>query len=137
MSITRLTACTLIGLAAFTLAGCDTTKAPAGAGGDPVAQENYPKVVLDEPLRGWVTINSPVVTRGDVLKVSTPVRLMSDIGQASRVQYRYIWLNESGAPLRSQPEWRYTVLEPRIQQFLTGNSLDRAADWRLEIRSAR
>jgi len=143
MNTTRLYAfacsMTLAGAIALGLAGCDTVKAPPGARADTVPQGNYPQVVVEMGLQPFVGVNQPIVTRtNDILKVSTPVRLLSDPGQFSRIQYRYIFLDSRGAPLRTQTDWRYTVLEPRTQRFLDGNALDdHAADFRLEIRSAR
>lgn len=134
-----LTALAGLSLLTATLTGCDTVKAPPGARADTVPQGNYPQITVELGLQPFVGVNQPVVTRtNDVLKVSTPVRLLSDPGQFSRIQYRYIFLDGNGQPLRTQTEWRFARLEPRIQQFLDGNALDNtAADFRLEIRSAR
>jgi uncharacterized protein YcfL len=129
----------LAGSVSLGLVGCDTVKAPPAGRADTVPQQNYPQVVVESALQPYVGINKPVVTDTDgILKVSTPVRLLSNPGQFSRVQYRYTFLDGNGAPLRTQTEWRFAQLEPRIQQFFTGNALDNnAADFRLEIRSAR
>lgn len=130
----------MIAIACGGLTGCvDTMKAPPAARQDTVAQNQYPQVTLEQALQPWIGINKPIVTReNDVLKVSTPVRLLSDQGDFARVQYRYLFLDANGSPLRTQTEWKYASLEPRMQTFLEGNALDNhAADFRLEIRSAR
>ena len=126
-------------LAAGSRPGCDTAFRPATPNPDKVAQTDYPNVTLSPDLQGWVVVNPSTVTRDGVMKVSTPVRLVSsESGQFSRVQYRYIFLDKDGAPLRAQPDWKYIKLEPRQQVFLTSNALDAAAkDWRLEIRTNR
>jgi len=126
-------------LAAASLPGCDTSFRPATPNPDKVAQTDYPNVTLSPDLQGWLVANPSTVTREGVLKVSTPVRLISaQSGQFSRVQYRYIFLDKNGVPLRAQPDWKYIKLEPRQQVFLTSNALDAAAqDWRLEIRTNR
>jgi len=120
------------------LTGCDTTKAPYTPRADTIAQQDYPQVTVTGDLRKWVALNTPVVEKGDVMKVSVPVRLMSDTGEYARVQYRFQFLDKNGVPMRVQPDWRFQTLEPRNQVFLTANSMDAGAeDWRLEIRSAR
>jgi len=54
------------------------------------------------------------------------------------VQYRFIFLDAAGLPLRSQTDWRFMRLEPQNQVFLQGNAIDTSAvDWRCEIQSGR
>jgi uncharacterized protein YcfL len=66
------------------------------------------------------------------------VRLYSSTGQWSKVQYRYLFLDKNGVPLRAQPDWQQVTLEPRQAVFMSGNAMDdNAADWRLEIRPNR
>ena len=127
----------MIGAAA--LSGCDTVKAPVHPAPDPVAMEGYPNVVMEPALSPWLVMSRPVAEKDErgILKVSVPVRLKSDQGQFTRVQYRYTFFEKAGVPLRAQTDWRYQRVEPRNQVFLTGNSLDAAMDWRLEIRLAR
>ncbi|MBX3382918.1 MAG: YcfL family protein [Phycisphaeraceae bacterium] len=138
---TLLVASTLASCGALlTAAGCDTTRAPFTPAPDQVAKNEYPRVVLEQPLSGWVVVSEPVVRSGPgPLSVSVPIRLTSTRpDQFSRVQYRFIFLDSAGVPLRSQSDWRYMRLEPRNQVFLQGNAMDdTAADWRCEIRSAR
>ena len=121
------------------LTACDTVKAPPAGRTDTIEQKQYPQITVQDGLQPWIGINTPVVDRsGDVMKVNVPIRLLSDAGQYSHVQYRFIFLDKSGVPLRTQTDWRYTTLEPRIQQIVSANALDTtAADWRMEIRPAR
>lgn len=100
-------------------------------------RREYPQVVVEYALREYITIAEPRVDKGEILKVTVPTRLLSDEDEQARIQYRFIFFNAQGVPLRDQPDWRYIQLEPRSQVFLSANSTDTAADWRLEIRSNR
>lgn len=132
---------TVLGMAAagllLTGSGCQQTT-PALPRPDTIPQATYPKVTLHNELAGWIAVNQPVVKKGDVLRVSVPIRLLSKGNQFSHVQYKFTFLDEAGAPMRVQPDWKFVTLEPQQQVFMEANSMDnRAADWRLEIRSAR
>lgn len=121
--------------------GCqqDTVKAPYGGKQDPLPAQSYPQIAVDGPLQPFLAFDAPKVSRdGGVLKVVTPVRLQSDKGYESDLQYRYTFLDAGGLPLRSQADWRYVRLPSRRQVFLEGNAMDTtASDWRLEVRTAR
>lgn len=121
------------------IAGCnDPVKAPYGGKQDPLPAGQYPKITVEGPLQPFLAFENPKVSRDSgVLKVVTPVRLQSD-GQESNVQFRYIFLDAGGMPMRAQPDWRYVRLPSRQQVFLEGNALDAgASDWRLEVRPSR
>lgn len=129
-------------LIATILAGCasDPQKAPFTPQGDPLAKANYPRVVVEKPLADWLVVSEPVVkSDSGPLSVTVPIRMTSSHpDEFARAQYRFIFLDSSGVPLRSQADWTYQRFEPRNQVFLKGNALDAAAtDWRCEIRSAR
>jgi len=135
---------TLIALSTFVvlsaLPGChgrSDPKAPIGAMPDQVARSQWPQVEVEPALAGWIAVERPIVEQGPVMKVSTPVRLLSDGGEYARVQYRYVFYGANGAPLRDQTGWKYARLEPRRPTFFSGNSTDAASDWRLEIQSNR
>ena len=124
-------------LTALLLTGCnDPVKAPYGGVGDPLPQ--YPPITTDGAMSNYLLFSQPVVSRDSgVLKVTTPARLRSD-GLESEVQYRYIFLDASGQPLRAQPDWRQVRMPARQQVFFEANALDASAtDWRLEVRAAR
>lgn len=123
--------------ALFAGACADTVKAPPGARADTIAQEQYPQVTVESGLQPWIGVNKPSVAReNDILKVNTQVRMLADEGR--KIQYRYIFLDAKGEPLRTQTGWLYVALEPRIRKELTGNALDsHATDFRLEIRLER
>lgn len=132
-----LTAATLL-----PLAGCqqqDTVKGPFTPRGDVMNSTNYPKVTIDASLANWVAVSEPTVERGNVMKVSLPVRLLSDPGQETNIQYRFLFFTANGAPARGgDMSYRFMHLPSRDQVYLTGNSLDGdAADWRCEMRLAR
>ena len=142
--ISGLLALCLVGLGSVTtLGGCQKPQlAPATPGADPLARAQYPKVVVETPLARWLVMSEPVVQNapnGGPLSVTVPIRLMSSMpNQYARIQYRFIFLDSSGSPLRGQSDWRFVRLEPQNQVFLTGNAIDtNAADWRCEIQSGR
>lgn len=130
---------TLLGLSTLALSACnDPVKAPYGGVGDPLPANQYPQITTDGAMSNYLLFSQPVVSRDSgVLKVTTPARLRSD-GLESNIQYRYIFLDASGQPLRAQPDWRYMRMPARQQVFFEGNALDATAtDWRLEVRAAR
>lgn len=121
--------------------GCarPTVAPPAQPIADPM---QYPQIVLSQDLAGWVAVDRPVVegmgSDDGPLNVMVPVRTLTARGEAIRVQYRYIFLDDRGRPVHPQGDWRYERMESRTQKFFEGNALDeRAVDWRLEIRTAR
>ncbi|MBL9002482.1 MAG: DUF1425 domain-containing protein [Phycisphaerae bacterium] len=125
-----------------TLIACkkDTVKAPFTPKPDELSRELYPRVVCEKPLADWLVSGTPIVRRDTgPLDVTVPLRLTSsNPSQFARTQYRFIFLDASGVPIRSQSEWRYFQLEPRNEFFLRGTALDTTAtDWRCEIRSNR
>jgi uncharacterized protein YcfL len=125
-------------LAGVALAGCASNKDPYAARPDTIAQRDYPQVEVTADLAEWVAVNTPVVERDEILKVTVPVRLLSDHGEFSRVKYRFTFLDAKGVPLRVQPDEQYMKLEPRNQVFMKANATDSSAvDWRLYIRPNR
>lgn len=121
------------------LGACDTVKAPYTPRVDQV--QTYPKITVSGELAQFIAISAPVVEKtGDgLLKVTVPVRLLSDAGFDSNVQYRFLFLDDKGTPTRGgDMSWTFVNLPPRNQVMLTGQSLDDdAADWRCEIRLAK
>jgi len=83
-------------------------------------------------------IARPSVNHDGVLRVNVPVRMTSRPGEWAKVQYRFMFLDAQGVPLKVQPDWQPVTLEPQQQVFMSGNAMDsNAVDWRLEIRSQR
>jgi uncharacterized protein YcfL len=126
-------------LICIALPGCDTVKAPFPAVQDQVGRQHYPRVTVQGDLAGFIAVDEPVIEKTDILKVTVPVRLLSDPGNPSNIQYRFLYFAESGAPARGAAmNWTFVHLPPRDQRFLVGNSLDTdAVDWRCEIRLAK
>ncbi len=125
---------------ALSLGACasDPVKAPYQPNPDLLTKTTYPQVTTTGDLAQWLVVDQPVVSRDGILKVSVPVRMTSNTGQWSKVQYRFIFLDANSVPVRAQPDWMPVTLEPRQQVFMQANSLDtNAADWRLEIRPQR
>ena len=123
------------------LAGCkgpDTVKAPGTPRPDPLAGAQ-PKQVALSGLDQVLVAGEPVVepsTEQKPMRVNVPVRSVSDDRLA--VQYRFIFQDEKGRPLDTNPSWKFRMLEPRLSTSFEGQSLQRrAADWRLVIRPAR
>ena len=121
---------------ALVTAACQT-KPPHGARDDRYADERYPKVVGVGEIGGDLSVASPTVTPGPnpPLRVSVPVRLRRNDPQP--VQYRFLFLDATGAPTRDNFGWGYLTMQPRTQTFFTGRAMSpEATDWRLEIREA-
>ena len=120
------------------LAGCATPRGPFSPAPDYIPVEHYPKITTTAHLSQYLVFSPPTVVQDGVMRVTTPVRLVSRPGEWSKVQYRYIFLDKHTVPVTVQPDWQSQTLEPQQQVFLQGNSMDsNAVDWRLEIRPHR
>lgn len=129
-------------LGACGLSACQQQVYPATPRADPLPRANYPRIVVENALSPWLVVSEPVVkpaVNNGPLTVTIPLRLLSSTpDQYARVQYRFIFLDAAGLPLRSQTDWRFMRLEPQNQVFLQGNAIDTSAvDWRCEIQSGR
>ena len=125
-------------LAAFP--GCETDrKAPPTPSLDPTPIESYPRVVALDGLGPFLGVSAPTVDRSTAaMRVTVPVRSLTDEGELLRVQYRFVFLDDRGRPVEPEESWRYVVIPWRTQVFMDSNALTSdAVDWRLEIRSAR
>ncbi len=126
-------------LAAGLLTACQAPAERAPFTGVYAPIQNYPRVTVAGELSQFIAIDQPVAEGGPPLKVTLPVRLLSDPGYESNIQYRFLFLNANNTPARGAGmHWTFLHLAPRDQAFLTGNALDSdAVDWRCEIRRAR
>jgi uncharacterized protein YcfL len=119
--------------------GCDTVKAPYTPRVDQV--QTYPRITVSGELAQFVAVSAPIVEKevDSTMRVTVPVRLLSDAGFDSNVQYRFLFLNAQGTPARGgEMSWTFVNLPPRNQVILAGRSLDAdAVDWRCEIRLAK
>jgi len=123
-------------LAGLTVGGCDW--APKGAVSDPLPATEYPQVAAFGDVADDLAVNQPVVRHGPIppMSVSVPVRLLRD--SDARVQYRFIFFDDRGQPIRPEMDWRFEQLMGRARTYLSGSALDPGAvDWRLEVRDAR
>ncbi|MDX2132063.1 MAG: hypothetical protein SFY69_08425 [Planctomycetota bacterium] len=112
---------------------------PWGAGEQPQdARREYPQIeVLERELGRHLTFAEPAVTKGEIMTVTVPVRVLGDTGEYSRIQYQFMFFDEAGVPLRVQNDWKYQLLDARRQEFLRGVSSDTAATWRLRVQLNR
>lgn len=145
-------------LSMMTLAGCSvgekgpyaakkdtlaTTTTPAGqpawgvGQGDGPDRREYPQIEVEYGLRHHIRVGDVVVNNGEVMSVTVPIRVASDAGEISRIQYQFMFFDDKGVPLRIQPDWRYLRLDSRRQEFISANSSDAAATWRLRIQLNR
>ncbi len=121
----------------LTVAGCQSTDPPA-ARTEHISAAAYPPVTATGGLERVLAHDRAVIERSEAgaMTVSVPVRILRD--KEIPVEYRFLFLDDRGRPLRPEGDWQYKVLPARTQQFLTGTALDQdVADWRLEIRPAR
>lgn len=126
-------------IAATLLTGCYR---PFGAQRDRWPDDLYPQIVTIGILRNDFFYNQPVVTPeqdGKPMSVSVNVRLKEGANENSiACQYRFIFFDERGVPLESEPAWQYRMIEPRINTNLQGFAPDLGAvDWNCEIRKDR
>ncbi|MEQ9461138.1 MAG: DUF1425 domain-containing protein [Phycisphaeraceae bacterium] len=134
--ITPLAAVTLA-LSLLTAAGC---KSDPGVKSGWVAGEDTSQVICSDPdLRSDLRTGRYVVTPGSAdtpLQVTVPVRSTDDDPVA--IQYRYTFFKPNGVPINHEAAWQTAVLEPDVQEFLSGTAVDYfASDWNLEIRPDR
>lgn len=122
--------------------GCktDPIKAPGAGRADLLRFEDYPQIAATQNLHAWLVFSPASITpetSRSPMEVSVPFRSKYD-KSALELQYRFIFLDAQGRPLKNNPGFAFLHVEPRLQYFLEGNALDTGvADWRLEIRAAR
>ena len=118
---------------------CDSVKAPHGGGADTIGPGTYPQIVVLDKLWDYLGFDRPIVTASTdsaPMKVTVPVRLIADA--ATNIQYQFSFFDAQGRPLNPPSGWRFLTVEGRTQRHLEGSALSTtAADWRLEVRSAR
>ncbi len=110
---------------------------PGSPGPDPLP--GYPQIVALDGLGPWLVAEPTIIQHppGGLLRITQPIRSASERTHM-RIQYRFIYLDAQGRPMRAPEEWRYMVIPALTQVFMDGNALStEAVDWRLEIRSAR
>ncbi|MFN0206794.1 MAG: DUF1425 domain-containing protein [Planctomycetota bacterium] len=137
--ILKFTSALLLASAALFLTSCDTVKAPHGGGPDTIGPGTYPQIVVLDKLWDYLGFDRPVVTPATdstPMRVTAPVRLISDAN--IHIQYQFSFFDAQGRPAGQPGGWRFLTIEARTQRHLEGAALStQAADWRLEVRSAR
>ncbi|WP_428387285.1 hypothetical protein [Mucisphaera sp.] len=125
-------------LAALTLiasTGCQTD--PGIKAGWVAGEETSQVIASDADLRNKLRSGKPIVTPSSAdkpLEVTVPIRLTRG-SKPVPIQYRFSFFLSNGAPVDHEAAWRTAVLDPNVQEYLTGSSVDFfAADWNLEIR---
>ena len=120
------------------LIGCQGKQMPAQPRFEPA--EDYPQITAAHVIGKDLSFSEPIVRgadpQGTPMRVIVPVRPRR--GEAVPVQYRFLFFEDDGAPIRPIMDWRYELLPGRSQTHLEGAAMDAdATDWRLEIRKAR
>ncbi len=122
--------------------GCsnDPVKAPPASRADLLMVDDYPRIVAMSNLHSWLAFSPATVTpatRSQPMHVSVPVRSLYDENSLN-LQYRFEFFDHQGRPMRRRGGWTFVHVEPRVAVYLEGGAVDTlAADWRLEVRSAR
>ena len=125
--------------AAVFIAGCqDPVMAPQAGQPDLLPLQAYPTIAVTSGPHKWLAFGPPNIQAGpeQPMSIVTPVRVLDE--GAINTQYRYLFFDQTGRPIKPEMEWRYKRLPARVQAFLEGAALDtNAFDWRLEVRTAR
>ncbi len=129
------------GLLVAGLAGCDTgPRPPAGAFQDPVLASNYPNVTVDPGLQKFLVVDYSLIvaqpaTEQRPLFVQVPARSQADNEFA--IQYNFEFYGSDNRKL-GETGYKTAVIPSRRQIMLSGNAItEKAAAWRLDVRSAR
>ncbi|GJQ30599.1 MAG: hypothetical protein HBSAPP03_24830 [Phycisphaerae bacterium] len=101
------------------------------------ARREYPQIEVERSIWKYIVVGDVAENRGEVMSVTVPIRLKSDAGEFTRIQYQFMFFDDKGVPLRVQPDWRYLRLESRRQEFISATSNDTASKWRLRIQLNR
>ena len=121
-------------LAAALLSGC--RYAPGAAERDPLSPDQYPRITASGALGGDLKFaEPPVVVRnpGEPLRVTAAVRSIRK--KPTQAQYRFIFLDADGTPLRMSPGWQQITLPSKTKVYISGTATsDAAVDWRAEVR---
>jgi len=126
-------------LCTMMLGGCYT---PGHANVDPIPDAKYPKVVTTGWLANDFYVDAPIVVpedQGRPMNVTVEVRRLEPaFNRELPCQYRFIFLDHTGAALDADPTWHYRSIEPKVKTILQGSAPDiGAVDWRCEIRKDR
>ncbi len=125
----------------FSLLGCATTPArPNPAQPDPLAQDGYPAVTVEQSLRKGVVVDYGRIvfdepTRSTPAVVQVPLR--SNTTATLNIQYQFSWFDADGRFVRNGG-WKFVSLPRGQERIMQANAIDaRSSAYRLEIRSAQ
>ena len=99
----------------------------------------YPNITLQSPeLQRSLGFQEPVVseTESGLMRVTVPVR--SRRNQEIHLQYKVIWLDADGNPIRPEMNWRYRRMEPLQPAYLSASATSETAEnYNMQIRWGR
>ena len=133
MKRTILILCGVI-LSSAILAGCGVKKPIEGRLDPyPYGQIRFADKELSDMTA--VGVNGAQRDEAGLLHLHVPIRSASN--KQLHVEYRVIWLDQSGAPLNPDAGWMTKTLEPNVQDYIVTNSLTpRATQFELSLRWA-
>jgi len=116
------------------VAGCAGPTPPPGAMVDMVALNNYPQITVMDNLQPWLVVNRVQPQEVDgLLNIDVDMRWTGT--RYVYLEYRFIFFDEQGRALNTDPAWRTGQAAPGTVEYLQGRANNEAADtWRLEIR---
>lgn len=121
----------ILALVMLFIAGCDKPIEPRYE-----SASTYGKLTLsDTRLQDQLVFDDPVLTRNEVGLLRFTQLVRERKGHSLWIEYRLIWLDESGQPINPQMTWRAKRLESGQPEYLTATATNkRAIDYRLEVR---
>lgn len=116
------------------LAGCAKPTPPPGAMVDMVALNNYPQITVMDNLQPWLVVNRVQPQKvDDLLNIDVDMRWTGK--QYVYLEYRFIFFDDQGRALNTDPAWRTGEAAPGTVEYMQGRANNESADtWRLEIR---
>ncbi|MEX2673710.1 MAG: DUF1425 domain-containing protein [Phycisphaeraceae bacterium] len=116
--------------------GCQSTAIVPGQYDDAAV---YPNVTLSQDsLQKALGFQEPALSRteNDLMRVTVPVRARSN--EMLNIEYRVIWLDRDGAPVRPEMIWTPLRLEPRQPQYVSAAASSPAAtNYNIQFRWGR
>jgi len=126
---------TVAGVVLLGSVGCaNKPTPPPGAMVDMVALDNYPQITVMDNLQPWLVVNR--VQQNDesgLLGIDVDMRWTGQ--RYVYFEYRFIFFDDRGRALDTDPAWRTGESAPGTVEYLQGRANNESADtWRLEIR---
>lgn len=122
--------------AMWIVTGCASTDVVAGRYD---TADHYPNVTLSErSLQDALGFQEPVIsqTPSGLMRVTIPLRARSN--DELHLEYRFVWLDDEGAPVQPEMNWRPLRLEPRQPQYVSASASSAAAEnYNFQVRWGR